>query len=114
MAQPQKPVTVGTRFSNLVVLAWKRVNGVSYCDCVCDCGNFRTVQSPNLKNKSTRSCGCMKNIKHGHAAKRQTSPEYRSWLAMLRRCTNPCCRDYKYYGGRGIVVCDRWKQFDSF
>ena len=38
--------------------------------------------------------------------------EYRVWQAMRVRCFNPGCKAYKNYGGRGITVCDRWK--DSF
>jgi hypothetical protein len=56
----------------------------------------------------------MKNIRHGHAAKRKQTPEYSVWLAMHRRCVNPRHRDYKYYGGRGILICERWKKFENF
>lgn len=54
-------------------------------------------------------------MKHGHAGRRAESPEYRAWQAMLERCANPKRRDYKHYGGRGIKVCDRWRQsFPAF
>ena len=33
---------------------------------------------------------------------------------MLTRCTNPQCPKYKDYGGRGITVCERWKEFTNF
>ena len=46
--------------------------------------------------------------------KRVASPEYRSWQMMKNRCTNPRARDYKFYGGRGITVCQRWMGFDEF
>lgn len=43
------------------------------------------------------------------------SPEYSSWLGMKERCSNPNHRSYARYGGRGISVCDRWKQsFTAF
>lgn len=43
------------------------------------------------------------------------SPEHRAWSSMIRRCTNPTQRAYKNYGGRGIVVCERWlKSFECF
>jgi hypothetical protein len=38
--------------------------------------------------------------------------EYQTWLSMIARCTNPSAESFKYYGGRGITVCDRWR--DSF
>jgi len=41
--------------------------------------------------------------------------EYIAWLGMKARCNNPNCRGYKWYGARGIKVCDRWnKSFDAF
>jgi hypothetical protein len=40
---------------------------------------------------------------------------YKAWDNMKRRCLNPSCRSYKYYGARGINVCDRWlDSFDNF
>ena len=46
--------------------------------------------------------------------KRMTSPEYRSWQSMRNRCNNPKGRDYIYYGGRGISVCQRWSTYAAF
>lgn len=46
--------------------------------------------------------------------KRIASPEYRSWQMMKNRCLNPNARDYAYYGGRGISVCERWLEFENF
>ena len=37
-----------------------------------------------------------------------------SWMSMIQRCTNPNAADYPHYGGRGITVCDRWRQFANF
>lgn len=51
---------------------------------------------------------------HGHNRKRQRSPTYRSWGMMVTRCTNPNVENYKYYGGRGIKVCDGWRDFSTF
>lgn len=43
------------------------------------------------------------------------SPEYRVWAAMKSRCNNPNHSRYRYYGGRGIKICDRWNQsFKAF
>lgn len=46
---------------------------------------------------------------HGHTSKGQTSPTYRSWEGMVQRCTNPKAPNYKYYGGRGILIYPRWR-----
>lgn len=85
--------------------------------CKCDCGNFIEVQTSNLCNGSTVSCGCHKssltsarNTTHG----KTNTPEYNSWNSMVRRCTDPKSSGYEYYGGRGIKVCDRWMKYDNF
>src|SRR5262245_45006048 len=39
---------------------------------------------------------------------------YAIWAAMLNRCRNSNVAEYKYYGGRGIKVCERWLNFDNF
>lgn len=39
---------------------------------------------------------------------------YKHWMQIILRCRNPSNPAYKYYGGRGIKVCDRWKTFDNF
>lgn len=83
--------------------------------CVCDCGTERRVQPSKLKAGQTLSCGCyaaerasQSNRTHGMSR----SPEYLSWVAMRCRCYNPADKSYADYGGRGITVCERWR--DSF
>lgn len=52
---------------------------------------------------------------HGHARRKQQSPEYRSWCAMHARCYQKNCKDFPDYGGRGIRVCARWRtDFSAF
>jgi len=53
------------------------------------------------------------NLTHGHAKGGQ-SPTYKSWAAMLQRCTNPKNVGYPWYGARGITVCTRWHAFEDF
>ena len=52
----------------------------------------------------------MSKVKHGMCFTRT----HRSWTAMLARCRNPNIKDYHRYGGRGIMVCDRWHDFRNF
>lgn len=51
--------------------------------------------------------------RHGGCSGR-ISPSYRSWVSMIQRCTNPKAAMWQYYGGRGIEVCARWKDFANF
>lgn len=82
--------------------------------CVCDCGTTRSVVISDLKNGSSRSCGCLGRERSRTHWKTKT-PEYSAWNNMRRRCDNPRHRQYKHYGGRGIAVCERWQtSFDAF
>lgn len=52
---------------------------------------------------------------HGHTRGRKTTPEFRTWCAMLQRCYDENSEKYARYGGRGIIVCERWRQsFEAF
>jgi hypothetical protein len=84
--------------------------------CVCQCGNEKLANSGNLRHGYTKSCGCLsiENIQQIAAAKRflkkpSRHPLNQRWRAMLRRCYSANDRDYAGYGGRGIAVCDHWK-----
>ena len=66
-----------------------------------------------LRSGRSLSCGCRPRfgaIKHGHSLRGQNSPEYRAWVDIISRCTNPKCPRWADYGGRGIGVCDRWRE----
>lgn len=70
----------------------------------CDCGNLAYARPDALRTGLAISCGCrsVKHGKHGH-------PLYMIWKAMKQRCDNPKNKDFKHYGGRGIIVCERWR-----
>ncbi len=86
--------------------------------CRCDCGEERVVRGDHLNSGASQSCGClvpllMATIKTTHG-KCRTS-EYRIWESMIARCTKPHVREYRWYGERGIAVCDRWlASFEAF
>jgi hypothetical protein len=56
----------------------------------------------------------MANFKHGEKGDNKPTPEYRSWRSMRARCINPKLKEYPRYGGRGIVVCERWQAYENF
>ena len=96
--------------------------GKSIWECICTCGNITRVSLDRLTSGNTRSCGCLKSENivldktvHGHAKHGFSTPEYRSWQGMKYRCYNPKSKSYQDYGGRGIKVCEKWKNsFENF
>lgn len=89
--------------------------------CKCECGTIKEIDAFPLSKGITVSCGCYnKEVNsnraiHGHNRKNgKKSPTYNTWAKMNDRCNSPKCSEYKWYGGRGITVCDRWKSFVTF
>lgn len=78
--------------------------------CVCECGNIVYARGADLTRGHTKSCGCIR--KKADAVSK--SRLYAVWANMIQRCSNANKPDYKYYGGRGIKVCEEWKRFDIF
>ena len=84
--------------------------------CRCSCGTEKVFRLHNLRHGETKSCGCLQTEllraprKHGLTG----SPVYHTWGNLLNRCGNPNNNAYAYYGGRGITVCDRWRDFSNF
>lgn len=79
----------------------------------CFCGNSFVAMEYDIKSGHTRSCGCMRE-KHHHARKGLVTKTYSTWIGMLARCNSKSNASYRSYGGRGIKVCDRWKDFRNF
>ena len=84
--------------------------------CKCVCGSDVCAITESLKSGNTKSCGCFqKDIlarlrrTHGQTTGRTVTPEYRIYAALKRRCYSTNTKDYAFYGGRGIAVCDRWR-----
>lgn len=106
----------GQRFGRLTVVERAPNNqGQTRWLCHCDCGTERNVNAGSLQAGLTLSCGCLgrerriKSLtKHGLAR----SPQNRVWSAIKDRCLNPNDHGFASYGGRGITICDRWR--DSF
>lgn len=89
-----------------------RIKNRTYCWCKCECKNYKLIVKYNLTKKLTVSCGCKKyETTHGLI----NHPLYTTWGNMKNRCYNPRGHNYNDYGGRGITVCNEWKNnFQSF
>jgi len=107
----------GHRFGRLIALkdvGRTRQNNAIWL-CRCDCGAQIKVFCAQLRRGKTASCGCLKRQTiHGHGRQGKRSPTYHSWSQMVQRCRNPNSVNFKYYGGRGITICERWQLFENF
>lgn len=113
---------IGQSFGRLTVIQRYPENdkhGNSRWDCVCSCtGKIVVVRRMSLVSGDTTSCGCiqselLKSAKTTHGL--SDSPEYAIWKAMKNRCYYLKDTHYANYGGRGIEVCDEWKEsFETF
>lgn len=67
-------------------------------------------------NRADSSAGILNMMtpRHGHWARGKRTGTYLSWAAMKARCYCPSTTDYAKYGGRGVVVCERWMDFENF
>lgn len=127
-------VNPGERFGAYVAVSAQRLPHGSkghmrwIWTCRCDCGNERLIPVGNLRNGNSQSCGCLAPAKvkvarttHGQSNHRSSiaphpsSREYNSWSSMLARCYTPTNHKYPEWGGRGITVCERWRNsFEDF
>lgn len=99
---------IGKRFGKLEVTRGSgTVNGKTVLACTCDCGGQTTAYVAHLVQGRRVSCGCHNPGRTTHG-KRYTRG-YQIWCDMLKRCYNSDSVSYKYYGARGITVCDRWR-----
>lgn len=115
------PINIaGQTFGRLTALYYTRKSrhGNRIWLCNCTCGTAVEVVAASLKKGETKSCGCLQKdtasktfTKHGMSS----SPEYKSWNAMKGRCYDSNHPKYKNYGGRGIIICERWlNSFENF
>lgn len=109
----------GDIFGRLTVMkeAGRTASGNILWLCSCECGNETKVTGSCLKGGDTKSCGCLntdkiiaRNTTHGLSKTRI----YELHHNINQRCYNPKTKFYKHYGGRGIKVCEEWKDFLVF
>ncbi len=116
------PMAAGQRYGRLVAMEFveRGRQGTAHWRFRCDCGKETVTSASRARCGSTRSCGCLhietatnrgrQNRTHGLG----TTPEYSLWKSMIQRCGNPEDAAFSNYGGRGISVCDRWLDFETF
>ena len=121
--RPYKDLS-GQKYGRLLIISeykkfyYATCTEIWWCICRCDCGKTIHVRKGSLRTSNTSSCGCMKREM---AAERTTkhglcyTKEYKAWQHMKDRCYNWNDKRYLDYGGRGIIVCDRWlNSFENF
>lgn len=131
---------LGQKFGRLTVIEnLESENGRSYSLCLCDCGKTKPFKVMNkyLRNHHVVSCGCVKSERISGLGKKTGKEHitkahevawennkthqksktrlYRIWQQMKQRCSNPNCDAYKYYGHKGVSLCEEWNNnFISF
>ncbi len=109
----------GKKFNRLTVIRrdGKYKSGNIRWLCQCECGNFTHASKHSLESGEVKSCGCyiaektgIRNFKHGGFGTRL----YEIWRQMHRRCYGKNNKAYPLYGGRGIAICDEWKEYEHF
>ena len=120
MPMPRKDLT-GQRFGRLtaIEIAGKDARGCMMWRFRCDCGKEVVARGTSVTGGDQKSCGCLRaellaehnKPKHGGTKTRL----YNIWRGMKKRCYVPSAHAYDKYGGRGITVCDEWKNdFGAF
>lgn len=115
---------VGNKYGRLTVIEFVELkNHKTYWKCACDCGLTVIVTGNNLRSGNTKSCGCLHresiasvgaaNTKHNESHNHKTRL-YGIWAGMRQRCNNPNKDAYKYYGGKGVKVCEEWNDYSKF
>ena len=109
----------GKTFNRLTVIKRAEVEKKEvYYLCKCTCGNEKIIRGKDLKYNKIKSCGCLnkeKTIERNTKHSLRHTRIYRIWLLMKNRCFNSKYHLFKNYGGRGITICNEWKNdFKSF
>ena len=109
----------GKRFGRLTVIeeAGKAKDGRIRWQCLCDCGQItETPSTKTLRNGTCKSCGCIQKDTPNKQTHGMTNTKlFRVWSGMKQRCYYRKHKSYSDYGGRGITICDEWREdFQTF
>ena len=113
---------IGQKFGRHTVLSdtGKKCGYSTIWLCRCVCGQLAEVRGDHLRSGRTKSCGCLQKeiakeiVKkvmtiHGDTKEGRRARLYKIWDDMKSRCYNPNSANYKRYGGKGIKICNEWK-----
>lgn len=109
----------GKKYNRLLAVRFDRIeNKCSFWLFKCDCGKEKILMATYVRQGETKSCGCLTGqggkYLRTHGLYKQFKKEWWIWSGMRNRCSNKKEKCYKNYGGRGIMVCDRWQKFENF
>lgn len=76
------------------------------------CGKEKALSEYGVRIGHSTTCGCMRGFQNKHGLRRTRF--YKCWSSMKSRCFRKKDISYKYYGARGIIVYDRWLEFENF
>lgn len=111
-------ISIGDRFGYLTIMSLFKKNGVLFSRCKCDCGTYKDIVLSSILSGKTLSCGCYskKRVHEVHSKGNFSSTRlYNVWVNIKQRCLNKNNPSYKNYGGRGITICEEWRDdFISF
>ena len=110
-----KAILPGDKFGRITVLATGQKGKYKYyAVCQCECGSpIKPIRFDGLKAGIVVSCGCFhkeRTTTHGKTG----HIHHNRWLSIIDRCDNPQSTAYHNYGGRGISICERWRDFNAF
>ena len=112
----------GRKFGRLTVIGLddSRKTRKTYWICQCECGGIKSARSDSLLCGAIKSCGCMKKEQDKVNLGRTTHGQhmtrlYHIWQGMKARCYNKNNSHYHRYGGRGLEICEEWREnFEAF
>lgn len=108
---------IGATFGKLTVIDGPIRNKRTYWLCRCGCGTEKAIRQDHLTGGRIVSCGCFRKELIGNSNKTHGMSNtriYRIWKGLRNRCENENIPQYSDWGGRGITVCDEWRNFKPF
>lgn len=104
---------IGLKYGNLTIIGLNETGNKKRFVCKCNCGEIKSIRPVDLITGRIKSCGC----KHDEYSKTHGGSKerlYHVWQGMRRRCESEKSAEYNNYGGRGITVCDEWRDYSAF